>query len=103
MKSKKIKVETLATFIEKLKLTLSYIKQELMGFQEKELEIKTRQDQELREFKMKYFANLKLKIKAMEELEPSDNPEDNDYRRVTINILKDRYKELDKEIKGTIG
>ena len=47
MKSKKIKAETLTTFIEKLKLTLSYAKQELTGFQKKELEIKTKQDNEL--------------------------------------------------------
>jgi hypothetical protein len=49
MKSKKIKAETLTTFIEKLKLTLSYAKQELIGFQKKELEIKTKQDNELEE------------------------------------------------------
>jgi hypothetical protein len=36
-------------------------------------------------------------IKAMEELEPSDSPEDNEHRRVTINILKDRYKELEQQ------
>ena len=40
---------------------------------------------------------LQEKIKAMEELEPSDNEEDNEHRRVTINILKDRYKELKQE------
>jgi hypothetical protein len=40
---------------------------------------------------------LKLKIKAMEELDPSDNAEDDDYTRVTINILKDKYKELEKK------
>jgi hypothetical protein len=49
MKSKKINAETLTTFIEKLKLTLSYAKQELIGFQKKELEIKTKQDNELEE------------------------------------------------------
>lgn len=42
---------------------------------------------------------LKLKIKAMEELKPSDNAEDNDYTRVSINRLKDKYKELEKETK----
>jgi hypothetical protein len=41
--------------------------------------------------------HLKEKIKAMEELEPSDNPEDNDNRRITINILKDKYRELKKQ------
>ena len=45
---------------------------------------------------------LQEKIKAMEELEPSDNEEDNEHRRVTINILKDRYKELEEEIKKEI-
>jgi hypothetical protein len=49
MKSKKIKAETLATFIEKLKLALFHAKQELTGFQKKELEIKTKQDNELEE------------------------------------------------------
>jgi hypothetical protein len=42
--------------------------------------------------------DLQEKIKAMEELEPSDNEEDNEHRRVTINILKDRYKELEQKI-----
>jgi hypothetical protein len=51
MKSKKIKAETLTTFIEKLKLALSYAKQELTGFQKKELEIKTKQNNELEELK----------------------------------------------------
>jgi hypothetical protein len=48
MKSKKIKAETLATFIEKLKLTLAYAKQELIGVQKKEqdLEIKTKNELE---------------------------------------------------------
>jgi hypothetical protein len=45
-----------------------------------------------------YREDLELKIKAMEELELSDDPEYDDYRRVTINILKDKYKELEKEI-----
>jgi hypothetical protein len=40
---------------------------------------------------------LQEKIKAMEELEPSDDEEDNEHRRVTINILKDRHKELEQE------
>ncbi len=48
MKNKKTKEETLATFIEKLKLTLAYAKQELVGFQKKEqdLEIKTKNELE---------------------------------------------------------
>ena len=48
MKSKKIKAETLATFIEKLKLALAYAKQELIGVQKKEqdLEIKTKNELE---------------------------------------------------------
>jgi hypothetical protein len=49
MKSKKIKAETFATFIEKLKSALFYAKQELIGVQKKELEIKTKQDKDLEE------------------------------------------------------
>ena len=43
------------------------------------------------------LARLKTKIEAMEGLKVFEDSQDKEYTKISINILKDRHKELEQE------